>query len=212
MKILEVKSLEIPDVKIIRFHRFGDHRGYFTEVYRKSDLDNHPDTQFLKNLSFTQMNESRSTKGVIKGLHFQWNPYMAKLVRVSRGRMIDLFLDIRKSSPTFGKIGAYDMPSHETDNWNEWIWIPVGFAHGNFYPEDTTIEYMCTGQWAPETERSISPFVEDIDWSLVDQNLRKEFDLIKSSGASVTEKDKNGLTVKQWLDSPDSENFIFSSQ
>lgn len=211
MKILKVTSLEIPDAKVIRFQRFGDERGYFTEVYRRGDLDTHPETPFLKNVSFTQMNESRSVKGVIKGLHFQWNPYMNKLVRVSRGRMIDLFLDIRKKSPTFGKIGAYDMPSHESDDWNEWIWIPVGFAHGNFYTEDTTIEYMCTGQWAPTTEKSISPFAPDIDWSLVNTDIKKIFDDMKDNQPIVTEKDKTGLTLDEWVKSSDSDNFIFSN-
>lgn len=211
MKILEVKSLEIPDVKVIRFQRFTDPRGYFTEVYRKSDLNNHPDTAFLKNLSFTQMNESRSVKGVIKGMHFQWDPYMAKLIRVARGEMVDLFLDIRKGSPTFGKMGAYRMPSREIDNWNEWIWIPVGFAHGNYYVEDTTIEYMCTGQWAPATERSISPLSHDIDWNLVPEDVKNEFDTLKKDPV-MTDKDKDGLTVEQWQESADSDNFIFSSQ
>ena len=81
MKLLGVKALAIEDIKVIQFARFCDHRGYFTEHYRKSDFCNHPDMEFLKGVDFLQCNESYSQKGTIRGLHFQWNPYMGKLVR-----------------------------------------------------------------------------------------------------------------------------------
>ena len=111
MKIIEVKELEFAAVKVIRFARFGDHRGYFTESYRKSDFHNSETMGFMKDVEFVQCNESFSKKGTIRGLHFQWNPYIGKLVRTLRGRMIDMVLDIRKDSPTFGNIILYDMPS-----------------------------------------------------------------------------------------------------
>lgn len=211
MKILEVKALEIPDIKIIKYQRFIDDRGYFTETFRYADVEGNPQTNFLKGIQFTQFNESRSVKGVIKGMHFQWNPYMHKLVRVQNGHMIDFFADIRKGSPNSGKVVAYDMPAHDTDDFNEWIWIPVGFAHGNFYPEDTTIEYFCTGQWAPETEAGISPLAPDLDWSLCDPALKKQFDEMVKSGPIMTDKDKDGMTLEQWKNSPDSQNFIYPS-
>ena len=97
MKIIEVKCLAIPDVKVIRFGRFRDHRGYFTEPFRKSDFAHHPEMGFMKGVEFFQANESFSNAGVIRGLHFQWNPYMGKLVRTIAGRMVDLVLDIRKN-------------------------------------------------------------------------------------------------------------------
>ena len=111
MKILDVKSLAIPDVKVIRFGRFGDHRGFFAEHFRKSDFMGHPQLDFMAGVEFSQCNESFSRPGTIRGLHFQWNPYMGKLVRTLSGRMTDMVLDIRKGSPTFGKIILYDMPA-----------------------------------------------------------------------------------------------------
>src|SRR5256885_2155696 len=110
MKITEVKALPISSVKTIKFARFRDQRGYFTEHYRRSDLENHPEARFMKKVSFVQCNESFSRKGTLRGLHFQWNPYMGKLVRTISGHMIDIFLDIRKGSPTFGKAYLHDMP------------------------------------------------------------------------------------------------------
>ena len=157
MKIILVKSLSIPDIKVIRFARFCDHRGYFTESLRKSDIFNHPGTDFLKNIEFVQSNESYSKATTIRGMHFQWNPIMGKLVRTLYGHMIDLFLDIRLDSPTYGKIYAYDMPANQDNDFNEWIWIPPGFAHGNVFLENTLIEYFCSGEYSPGCEASISP-------------------------------------------------------
>ncbi|MEK7070659.1 MAG: dTDP-4-dehydrorhamnose 3,5-epimerase family protein [Patescibacteria group bacterium] len=210
MKILDVKSLVIPEIKVVQYQRFGDERGYFTEIYRKNDFESHPNTGFLKNIEFTQINESYAKKGVIKGMHFQWNPYMAKLVRPIAGTMIDLFLDIRKNSPTFGKGAGYKISSNTSDETGEWIWIPVGFAHGLYFEEDSVLEYMCTGQWAPDTERSILPLDENIDWSLMDSNLKLQFDEVRKSNPIMTEKDRDGMTLNQWAESNDSNNFMFS--
>src|SRR5690606_8308158 len=95
----------------------------------------------LKGLQFVQVNESYSRPGTVRGLHFQWNPYMGKLVRTVYGRMVDIALDIRKGSPTFGKALLYDMPSQPDQDYAEWIWIPPGFAHGNYFTAETVIEY-----------------------------------------------------------------------
>ena len=89
MKILGIESTVFPEIKVIKFARFADERGYFTELYKKSDFEK---IDFLKGEIFVQNNESFSKKGVIRGLHFQWNPYQKKLVRVVQGKMIDLFL------------------------------------------------------------------------------------------------------------------------
>jgi len=208
MKIIEVKSLKIPDIKVIKFARFCDHRGYFTEHFRKSDFENHRDMSFIKGLPFVQANESFSKKGTIRGLHFQWNPYMGKLVRTLKGRMIDLVLDIRKGSPTFGKLIAYDMPSNQALEYSEWIWVPPGFAHGNLFLEDTLIEYFCTGEYSPNCEAGISPLAKDIDWSLCDVELKKIFDKIAPTTNLITDKDKNAFSVKEWEQDDRSENFV----
>jgi len=209
MKLLEVKQLPIEAVKVIRFARFCDHRGYFTEHYRKSDFANHPDTSFMKGVEFVQCNESYSKKGTVRGLHFQWNPYMGKLVRTISGRMIDMVLDIRKGSPTFGKIILYDMPADNKTDYSEWIWVPPGFAHGNFFPKDTTIEYFCSGEYSPGCEGGISPLAQDIDWSLCDKNLKKLYDKIVPTTSLITDKDKNGFSVNGWKNDERSNNFIY---
>ena len=165
MKLIEVKSLVIPEVKVVRFGRFKDERGYFTEPYRSSDLHEDPRTDFLHDVKFLQQNESYSTAGVIRGLHFQWTPHMGKFVRTIRGRMVDMVMDIRKGSPTLGHIIAYALPDSLDADYSEWIWVPPGFAHGNYFTVESTIEYFCTAEYSPTTESGISPLAPDIDWS-----------------------------------------------
>jgi dTDP-4-dehydrorhamnose 3,5-epimerase len=207
MKILEVKALAIAEIKVIRYGRFPDHRGFFAEHYRKSDSAVNPQLRFLKGIEFSQFNESYSKQGTIRGLHFQWNPYMGKLVRTLRGRMIDLVLDIRKGSPTFGKIVAYDMPASINADFSEWIWIPVGFAHGICLLEESHIEYFCSGEYSPGCEAGISPLAGDIDWSLCDPELKKEFDTIVSANPLMTEKDRDGFLLSSWLNDSNSDKF-----
>lgn len=211
MKILDVKSLKIADVKVIRYARFTDHRGFFAEHFRKSDFLTHPQLSFFKDIDFFQCNESFSKPWTIRGLHFQWNPYMGKLVRTLKGRMIDMALDIRKGSPTFGKIISYDMPASPNTEFGEWIWLPPGFAHGNFFTEETHIEYFCSGEWSPGCEAGISPLAGDIDWSWCDLDLKKVFDKIASAKPLMTEKDKNGHSLSSWSANPDSDRFVFES-
>jgi len=209
MKLLEGKALQIEAIKVIRFARFGDHRGYFTEHYRNSDFNNHPDMTFMRNIAFVQANESYSKKGTVRGLHFQWNPYMGKLVRTLTGRMVDMVLDIRKGSETFGKIICYDMPADPKADYSEWIWVPPGFAHGNFFPEDTMIEYFCSGEYSPGCEAGISPLANDIDWTLCDPNLKQLFDYIAPSTELITDKDRNGFSIAGWAADKRSDNFIY---
>jgi len=211
MKLLKVEALRIEAIKVIRFARFRDHRGYFTEHYRKGDFLKDPDMDFMKGVEFVQANESYSKRETIRGLHFQWNPYMGKLVRTLAGRMIDMVLDIRQGSPTFGKIILYDMPADNTADYAEWIWVPPGFAHGNFFAEDSMIEYFCSGEYSPGCEAGISPLAGDIDWTLCDPDLKKLFDGIVDSATLISDKDKNGLTVAGWNGDNRSDNFIYGS-
>jgi dTDP-4-dehydrorhamnose 3,5-epimerase len=205
MKILSIIPLGIPAVQVIRFARFRDDRGYFTEPFRLSDLSGR--IEGLEN-GFVQSNESYSKENTIRGLHFQWNPFMGKLVRTLSGRMVDLFLDIRKGSPTYGKAQAYALASDPTAEYDEWIWIPPGFAHGNYFTKPSSIEYFCSGEYSQGCEAGVCPFANDIDWSLCDKELKKEFDQV-SSKAIISEKDRNGLTLKQWTADPRSENFTY---
>ena len=208
MKILGIESLAIPSIKVVRFARFCDQRGYFTEPFRESDVAKQ--VSFLRDCRFYQTNESFSRASVIRGLHFQWNPFMGKLVRTVHGRMVDLFLDIRKGSPSFGKAAAYDMPASPENDCAEWIWIPPGFAHGNYFTEATIIEYFCTGEYSPGCEAGISPLSSDIDWSLCDHGLKAELDSILANAPLITDKDRSGFSVGGWFADARSDNFLFS--
>jgi dTDP-4-dehydrorhamnose 3,5-epimerase len=208
MKIVAVWSLAIPEVKVIRFGRFLDHRGYFTEPMRKSDFQGHPETAFLHGVEFLQVNESYSHPNVFRGLHFQWNPYMGKLVRTVAGRMVDLVMDIRQGSPHYGQIIAHDMPAMADRSEVEWIWVPPGFAHGNFFTEPTYIEYFCSGEYSPGCEAGISPLADDLDWSLCDPTLKTMFDQRVSTGL-LSDKDRNGLTLTAWGKDPRAKNFVY---
>jgi len=206
MKILEVKTLAIPDIRVIRFGRYCDSRGYFTETFRNSDFQN---LDFMKGVRFLQCNEGYSKPGTFRGFHFQWNPYMGKLVRVISGHLIDMALDIRKDSMTFGKTIAYDMAASSNDDFNEWIWIPPGFGHGVLLPEESLIEYFCSGEYSLGCEASISPMAADIDWSICDTKLKKVFDSIVPKTKLITDKDKNGFTLAAWLKEKNSDKFTY---
>jgi len=209
MKIISVTNYDIPGLKIVRFARFCDQRGFFTESFRRSDFFGHPEMEFMKGLEFVQVSESFSRPLTMRGMHFQWNPYMGKLVRTIRGRMVDLMLDIRKGSPTFGKATMYDMPAGLDRDYSEWLWLPPGFAHGNFFTEETQIEYFCTGEYSQGCEGCISPLADDIDWSLSDGALKKEFDAIASKTTLMTDKDRNGFSLAQWIKDDRSDHFIY---
>jgi len=210
MKILDIKNLSIPEIKVIKFARFCDDRGYFTEQFRKSQLLEDPEIYFLNDVEFMQANQSSSKKGVIRGLHFQWNPNMGKLVRTLSGHMVDLVLDIREGSPTQGKIVGYDMPANNDRKYDEWIWVPEGFAHGNYFPESGMIEYMCSSEYSPQCEAGISPLSKDLDWSLCDPKLKKGFDEIQEYGAIISDKDRDAPSFNDWMEDERSKNFIYT--
>lgn len=209
MKILSVTALALPDVKVIRFARFADHRGYFTEPFRRSDFDTHPDLPFLRGVALPQTNESYSRAGVVRGMHFQWNPYQGKLLRTLHGRMVDLFLDIRLGSPTFGHASMHDLPSTPEQDYAEWIWVPPGFAHGNFFTIDSRIEYLCTGEYSPGCEGAVSPLAGDIDWAKADAGLKAEFDAVLASSPLMTDKDRLAPTLTAWKQDERAGNFVF---
>lgn len=210
MKIIDVKNLELDGCKVIKYQRFADDRGFFAETYRKNDFDIHPETTDLKNMNFTQMNESYSKAGTIRGMHFQWNPFMSKLIRCVSGRMIDLLLDIRVGSPTYGKIIGFDSTNSPEHNTGEWVYAPVGIAHGVFLPKDTLIEYYCTGFWNPECETGISPLANDIDWSICDSEIMELIHKTINTGKLIIkDKDRDGHTLESWSKIADSELFKY---
>jgi len=204
MKITNIETVGIPDVKLINFERFSDKRGFFTETFRTSDFVNQGLNIFPKGI--LQSNESYSRRNVLRGLHFQWNPNMGKLVRTITGHMVDLILDLRQGSHTQGKIMAFNMPANSTIGSSSWIWVPEGCAHGNFFLEDSYIEYFCSGVYNGECEAGVSPFADDIDWSICDPKLKNLFFDLKDSFIT-TMKDINGLSVEKWLTREDAKQF-----
>jgi dTDP-4-dehydrorhamnose 3,5-epimerase len=209
MVITSIRSLAIPDVKIVRFGRFHDARGYFCESLRFEDVTRHPDAGALAHASFTQANESYSRAGTMRGLHMQWQPNVAKLIRTVHGRMVDIVLDIRRGSPHFGQAVLFDMPADPDQDHAEWIWVPPGFAHGNFFTEDSRVEYFCTGRHNAATEGCISITAPDIDWTLADAGLHRLFERHASGEVLMSPKDRLGLSVQAWHDDARSTNFVY---
>lgn len=198
MKITSIESLAFPEVLLITYDRFCDERGYFTETFNESEL--HKKSQYgdLANLSIKQTNESFSKKGTIRGLHFQWKPVMGKLVRTVYGHMVDIILDIRPHSHTFGKGIMYDMPADTSAKSAVSIWIPPGFAHGNYYLKDSMIEYYCSNIYNPGGEVGILPLSSQIDWSLCQRDLYTQFVRIQQHSPIISKKDLGGISLTDW--------------
>jgi dTDP-4-dehydrorhamnose 3,5-epimerase len=147
---MQATRLAIPDVMLIEPKVFGDTRGFFFESFNQRAFNDATGT----NHQFVQDNHSRSTQGVLRGLHFQVSPKaQGKLVRVVRGAVFDVAVDIRKSSPTFGKWVGMELSA---DNHRQ-LWVPPGFAHGFLVLSDTAeFLYKTTDYYAPEYERCIA--------------------------------------------------------
>ena len=158
---MKVIKTEIEGVVIIEPKVFGDHRGYFLESYSEKEF-----AENVREVRFVQDNESRSHYGVIRGLHFQKPPYsQGKLVRVVKGAVLDVAVDIRKGSPTFGKHVTVELSE---DN-HRMCFIPRGFAHGfAVLTEDVVFQYKVDNFYAPESEGAIAWDDPDlaIDWKL----------------------------------------------
>ena len=157
----------IPDVIIIEPTVHGDDRGYFVETFRADKLE-----AFLGfKLNFGQDNESKSSRGVLRGLHYQLPPHaQSKLVRVIQGRVLDVAVDIRKNSPTFGQHVAVELSAENKKQ----LLIPRGFAHGFVVLEDDTIfAYKVDNYYSPQCDRGIAFDDENlnIDWILNKEEL-----------------------------------------
>ncbi len=165
--MLLVEPTALPDVKIIQPKRFGDHRGFFSETYSRSAFAEAGIT-----LDFVQDNHSLSAAvGTLRGLHFQAPPFAQdKLVRVPRGRILDVAVDIRASSPDFGKFVAVELSA---ENWWQLL-VPAGFAHGFVTLEpDTEVLYKVNAPYSPEHDRGVAfddPAI-GIDWGFAPEAL-----------------------------------------
>lgn len=159
--MINVTQTEIPGVVIIDPKVFGDERGYFFESWSQKDFD-----EQVRPIKFVQDNESKSCYGVLRGLHFQKGEHaQSKLVRVVKGRVLDVAVDIRKGSPTFGKHVAVEL----TEDNHCQFFIPRGFAHGFVVLSDEAVfQYKCDNLYAPQSEGAIiwnDPTI-GIDWQI----------------------------------------------
>ncbi len=179
---MEVITTEIPGLVLIKPRIFNDGRGYFFESYSKREFD-----EQVAPVEFVQDNESMSVFGVIRGLHFQRPPHsQAKLVRCIRGRVLDVALDLRKYSPTFGRHFAVELSEEN----HLQFFIPRGFAHGFAVLSDVAVfQYKCDNFYAPEADGGISILDDSlgIDWK------------IKISEAILSEKDKHHPKLKEFV-------------
>lgn len=155
----------IPDVWLIEPKVFGDARGYFMETFRQQEFEEH-----IGPAHFVQENESSSIKGVLRGLHYQLDPYsQAKLVRVIKGSVLDVAVDLRKGSPTFGRYVAEEL----SDENKRMLFVPRGFAHGFLVLSDEVVfTYKVDNLYKPDYEAGVrfdDPTI-GIDWRCLDYN------------------------------------------
>ena len=164
---MKVIDTSIPDVKIFEPKVFGDDRGFFLESFNARRF--HELTGL--DVNFVQDNHSRSARGVLRGLHYQIEQAQGKLVRVTSGKVFDVVVDIRKSSPCFGQWVGEILSA---DNYRQ-MWVPPGFAHGFLVLEDDTeFLYKTTDYYAPEHERTIQWDDPElgIEWPIADLEIR----------------------------------------
>lgn len=188
---IKVESHPLPDVAVLVPDIFQDSRGFFMETYREDKF-----RELGLPYQFVQDNHSRSAKGVVRGLHFQWEPPMGKLMRVTSGRAFLVAVDIRKGSPNLGKWVGVEASAENRRQ----VWAPAGFARGFCVLSDSAeIQYKCTGLYNNKGESGIlwnDPAIA-IEWP------------ISASHAELSEKDKKAQTLAHWLAKPESDHFKF---
>lgn len=188
----EVESRHFDEVVVLVGKSFADQRGYFMESYRQDQFRE----LGLPEL-FVQDNHSHSKKGVVRGLHFQWEPPMGKLMRVTRGAAFLVAVDLRLWSPTLGKwMGIEATPENRRQ-----VWAPASFARGFCaLTDDVEVQYKCTGIYNASAESAIrwdDPEI-GIEWPVKD--------------TIVSEKDQKAQTLLEWLASPNANRFVYSAQ
>jgi dTDP-4-dehydrorhamnose 3,5-epimerase len=189
---IKIESTHLRDVAVIVPDIFQDSRGFFSETFRADQFES-----LGLPTEFVQDNHSRSALGVVRGLHFQWEPPMGKLMRVTMGSAFLVAVDIRKGSPTLGKWVGVEASAENRRS----VWAPAGFARGFCALTDPTeIQYKCTGIYNSKAESAIrwnDPMI-GIEWPLVD--------------VVVSEKDRNARSLEEWLASPESDNVSYFEQ
>jgi dTDP-4-dehydrorhamnose 3,5-epimerase len=182
---LTLEPTPLPGVHVLRHGLFRDERGFFQEVYRGDQF-----AALGLPASFAQVNHSRSARGVVRGLHFQWEPPMGKLMRVIAGEAFLVAVDVRKGSPTLGKWFGATLAAGD----GRQVWAPAGCARGfAVLSESAEIEYLCTGIYNPRAESGIrwdDPAI-GIEWPVETPTL--------------SAKDRDAQTLAEWLARPESD-------
>ena len=186
---LKIESKHLNGVEVIVLEVFEDQRGFFIETYRIDQFE-----KLGLPTNFVQDNHSRSMKNVLRGLHFQWEPPMGKLMRVTYGSAFLVAVDVRKGSPTLGKWFGLEISAKNKKQ----VWAPAGFARGFCVLTDfAEIQYKCTGHYNNKGEGGIlwnDPAI-GIEWPVTDPVL--------------SEKDKIAQTLEQWLKTAEADNFKY---
>lgn len=179
---MNIVETEIKGVFIIEPKVFGDNRGYFFESFSQREFES-----VIGPVTFVQDNQSKSSYGVVRGLHFQKPPHaQAKLVRVVKGKVLDVAVDLRKDSPTFGKYMTVEL----SDENHRQVFIPKGFAHGfSVLSEEAVFQYKCDEYYAPESEAAIAWDDQDlnIDWK------------VPAEDVVLSAKDRNHPSLKDYI-------------
>ena len=188
---IKIESKHMRDVVVLVPDVFRDDRGFFMETFREDQFAAHG-----LPTHFVQDNHSRSVKGVVRGLHFQWEPAMGKLMRVPLGSAFLVAVDIRKGSPTLGQWFGTEVSAENRRQ----VWAPAGFARGFCVLSDVAeIQYKCTGLYSNKGESGVlwnDPAI-GIEWPL------------SAGEATLSEKDRKAQTLAEWLQRPDSVNFRY---
>jgi len=176
---MKYTKLNIPDIILIQPQIFGDHRGFFMETFRDEEF-----RENVADITFVQENHSKSTQGILRGLHYQIKQPQGKLVRVISGKVFDVAVDIRKSSPFFGRWTGVTLSAED----KKMLWVPPGFAHG-FYAISREAEflYKCTNYYAPEYERIIM-------WN--ESSIAIDWPIIPGTSPILSQKDGLGSTLE----------------
>lgn len=180
----EFEKQKIEGVILVKPKVFGDNRGFFMETYKKSDFFANGITE-----DFVQDNHSKSTKGVLRGLHYQAKPYgQAKLVRCSKGRIYDVAVDIRKNSNTYGQYLKIELSEEN----KHMLFIPNGFAHGFVaLTDEVELLYKTGGEYVPSADRGILWSDEDIniDWEIDFEPILSEKDKVQQKFKDINKEE-----------------------
>ena len=191
---LKIESRHLDEIAVLAPQVFEDERGYFMETFRADSFK-----ELGLPPSFVQENHSYSRKGVLRGLHFQWDPPMGKLMRVTRGAAFLVAVDVRLGSPTVGELDSGELESSAENR--KLVWAPASFARGFCaLTDDVEVQYLCTGVYNSKAESAIRWNDADIgiEWPIQPQ--------------IISEKDRKAQTLAQWLASADARHFAYTGQ